>query len=208
MAAASNFDVFFGALFEAFQENRHVDIKLKSGDGTIVNAHKIFLSARSKVFRVMLEADECKTSRDETITLSELKHKELEALLEFLYKGSLTADKLKLHVRPLYLAADKYDIPYLQDVCRNHLISNLNSSSALDMLELSSVLSDDALNKSALDFVKKNIKDIAVLSEFDSFVERNPKLTVEFIKELTAGRCGWCGRDSGGARLTTHAVIW
>ncbi|XP_010537484.1 PREDICTED: putative BTB/POZ domain-containing protein At2g40440 [Tarenaya hassleriana] len=176
-------EVFFGGLVKAFKEQWQVDIRLKPGDDdNAIPAHKVILAARSKVFRDMLESDECKASQDETITLSELKHEELKTFLEFLYNGSLSFTELKQHVRPLYLAADKYEIPYLQDLCRNHLISNLNSSNALDVLELSDIPSDKPLNEAVSRYIIEHMDEIAFSQNFKPFVEKNPSLAVEIMQ--------------------------
>ncbi|XP_010554990.1 PREDICTED: putative BTB/POZ domain-containing protein At2g40450 [Tarenaya hassleriana] len=106
---------------------------------------------------------------------------ELEAFIEYLC-GSLPDDKLKLHVRFLYLSSYKYDIPYLQDVCRTHLISNLNSSNALDVLELSGVFSDGSLRRTSMDFAVGHAREIAFSAEFKEFVERSPGLAVDIMQ--------------------------
>lgn len=77
-------------------------------------------------------------------------HEELETSLEFMYNGSLPDTKLMQHVRQLYLAAVKYEIPYLQDLCRNHLIVSMNSSNAFDVLELAEIPSDKILKDASL----------------------------------------------------------
>ena len=68
----------------------------------------------------MLEEDECKTSSGkEIITLSEMKHEEVKALVEFIHNSGLTP--CAEHARSLYLAADKYEIPHLRNLCRTNL---------------------------------------------------------------------------------------
>lgn len=96
----------------------------------------------------MLESDMIKAfSGTKTITLSEMKHEELEILVEFMYSDgvSFSSAKLKKHVRSLYLAADRYKIMHLQDLSRDELISSLNSSNALDLLKLSQIPLDESL---------------------------------------------------------------
>ena len=61
----------------------------------------------------MLDSDGCKAPPNDTITLPELNTEELESLLGFLYSGNLPLDKLEKHVYSLFVAADKYEIPYL-----------------------------------------------------------------------------------------------
>ncbi|XP_010554991.1 PREDICTED: putative BTB/POZ domain-containing protein At2g40440 [Tarenaya hassleriana] len=198
MATQASFGFFPDALFNAYKEGRHADVRLKSGDGHVVNAHKLILSTRSRVFRDMLEPDECKTSNEETVTLSELKHEELEAFIEFMYKGSLPHDKMKQHVRSLYLASDKYDVPYLEDVCSNHLVSSLDLSNVLEVLELSCIFPDIYLQNAALGFAAKNVKEIALSAQFNAFVGRNPNLAVKIMQaSLNLTSNSTCSRCRG-----------
>ncbi|CAF2297730.1 unnamed protein product [Brassica napus] len=109
--------------------------------------------ARSKVFiRNILESDDFKASLSkETITLSEMKHDELETFLEFIYNGSLSDTKMMQHVHVLYLAADKYEIPHLQDLCRNQLIGSKNITNVLfDVLELARFIRTRSSNMKSL----------------------------------------------------------
>ncbi|KAJ0262420.1 putative BTB/POZ domain-containing protein [Hirschfeldia incana] len=149
------------------------------------------------VLKKMMELDEFKaSSKLETVTFSEMKHKELEALVEFMYSfdGSIPSESLKKHVTSLYLAADKYEIPHLRDICRNQLISSLNASNALNILELAQIPFDKALNDAAFTTIKNNISTIASSSEFKLFVVNHPELSVEIMKaSLAHNCCRYCG---------------
>lgn len=137
------------------------------------------------VFKKMMEPDECKASCElEIITLSEMKHEEVEALVEFMYSadGSISSRSLCKHARSLYLAADKYKILHLRDLCRNHLIRSLHSSSALNILELAQIPFDKELNDAALATINNNLRTIASSDEFKLFVDKYPNLTVEIMK--------------------------
>lgn len=151
----------------------------------------------------MLESDEVKTEakKVETVTLSEMKKEELEALVEFVYSdGTVLSPKAKQHVRSLYLAADKYEIPHLRDLCRYNIISSLDLSNALDYLELAQIPFDNGLNEAAFSFVKTNISTIASSEVFKLFVVSNPNLAWEIMKASVSHAnnsngtyCGNCG---------------
>lgn len=132
----------------------------------------------------MLEHEEYKASIGmETITFSEMKHEEVKALVEFMYSdGSMPC--CGVHARSLYLAADKYEIPHLRDLCRNQLISSLNESNALDILELAQIPFDNVLNEAALGCIKTNIATIVSSDKFKMFAASNPNLTVEIMRSF------------------------
>lgn len=150
----------------------------------------------------MFESDEIKASAQlETITLSEMKHEELEAFVGFIYSdGSMLSAEEMQHVRSLYLAADKYEIPHLRDLCRSHLISSLNSSNALNILELAQIPFDETLNDAAFTIIITNLSTISTSAEFKVFAGKYPNLTVEIVrasstKASSTKACSACGRD-------------
>ena len=138
---------------------------------------------RSTIFRNMLDSDECKAPANQTITLPELNHEELEALLEFLYSGSLPKEKMKKHVVSLAMAADKYEIPFLQKFCEEEMLGSLNSSNALDTLEISHTCSNQNLKEKVLSFIVRNLDDILFAPIFDAFALKNPHLVTQITRE-------------------------
>ncbi|KAL0740106.1 hypothetical protein Bca4012_081619 [Brassica carinata] len=176
---AANKRKFDGGLMNALKTQWPADVLLKAGDQTeAIPAQKFIL-----VFRNLLEPDDFKASLSkETITLSEMKHDELEAFLEFIYDGSLSLAKLVQHVRVLYLAADKYEIPHLQDLCRNQLIASMNTRNVFDVLELAKTHSDKILKHAVSEFFASNMEGISSSSKFMSFVKSDPALTVQAIR--------------------------
>lgn len=139
----------------------------------------------------MLESDtlKAKVGQIETVTLSELKQEELEALVEFIYNNrSVLSEKEKKHVQTLFVAADKYDIPHLRDVCRQELISSLKLANVINILVLSLIPFDEALNNAAAMYVVRNLLAICDTVEFKLFVEKYPDLTVDIIKSSKSRR--------------------
>jgi speckle-type POZ protein len=146
----------------------------------LVNAQ----AARSEIFKNMLDSDAYKAPASDTIMLPELNHQELESLLEFLYSGNLPSEKLEKHVYSLTLAADKYDIPYLLKFCERHMLRFLNSSNALDVLEISDTCSNKTLKETALNFIVKNMEDVVFSTKYEAFVPENPHLAVQITRAL------------------------
>ncbi|XVF82104.1 hypothetical protein PTKIN_Ptkin16aG0017700 [Pterospermum kingtungense] len=140
---------FLSGLFGAFKEDILTDTQLKPGDdGPCIPAHRVLLATRSEIFKNILDSDSFKATPSHTITVPELNSEELESLLEFLYSGSLPLEKLEKHVYPLFIAAEKYQIPYWHEFCQCYMLNSLNASSVLDVLETSEVCSNKELKKS------------------------------------------------------------
>ncbi|EFH55095.1 hypothetical protein ARALYDRAFT_901145 [Arabidopsis lyrata subsp. lyrata] len=186
MAKQSNLETFLGGVAKILGEKWQVDLLLKAGDteeGEAISAHK--LAARSKVFKKMLESEKFKVldGKIETVTLYELKQEELEALVEFIYNNrSVLSKKEKKHVGSLYKAANKYEIPHMQDLCRNELITSLNSSNALNVLEMSLNPIDRVLTFYALRYIIPNLKTICNSDEFKVFFGNYPEIAVVIVK--------------------------
>ncbi|GAB4832022.1 hypothetical protein Ancab_006039 [Ancistrocladus abbreviatus] len=174
---------FLGRLEAVFRDQIHTDIQLKPGSsGPPIPAHRALLAAKSEIFRNMLDSDGCKEAPRDTITLPELNHEELQSLLEFLYSGNLPVEKVEKHVYSLSIAADKYEIPFLQKFCERQMLGSLNSSNALDVLEIADVCSNQTLKDTALNYIVKNMEDIVFTPKFEAFTLKTPHLCVEITR--------------------------
>ncbi|CAH1434811.1 unnamed protein product [Lactuca virosa] len=174
---------FLSGFIDAFRDQIHTDILIRPGnDAPSIPAHRALLATRSNIFRNMLDSDGCKAAPNDTITLPELNHEEIESLLEFLYSGDLAKEKLEKHLYSLSIAADKYEIPFLQKFCENRMLEILNTNNALDILEISDTTCNRNLKETALSFVVKNMEDIVFAARFDVFALKNPHLTVQITR--------------------------
>ncbi|CAA7048057.1 unnamed protein product [Microthlaspi erraticum] len=145
----------------------------------------------------MFETDEFKaSSSQEIVTFSEMKHEEVEAFVEFLYSdGSTLSAKGKENVQSLFLAAHKYELLHLRDLCIKELISSLHFTNALDILMLSQETFERDLNIAAVDFILRNFKTIANSEEFKLFLFKTPGTALEIVK-LLINNAGVSYRDS------------
>lgn len=144
--------------------------------------NSLLQAIRSNIFKNMLGSDRYMAPPNDTIALPELTYEELECLLEFLYGGHLTKEKVEKHVYSLSIAADKYEIPFLAKFCENQMLKSLNSNNALEVLEISDTCSDQSLKETVLNFIVKNMGDIVFSAKFDAFALKNPHLSVEITR--------------------------
>ncbi|KAA3464585.1 BTB/POZ domain-containing protein isoform X2 [Gossypium australe] len=181
---------FLSGFMVAFKDQIHTDIKLKPNNGPCNSAHKSLLAARSEIFMNILSSDNCKAppTDTDTITLSELSTEELKSFLEFLYTGDLPADKFKKHVYALCVAADKYEIPYLQESCERYMLNSLNASNALDILDISNLHSKKKLKETTLNFIVQNMKSIVSSQKYEEFASSNPHLSVEVTRAFAEAK--------------------
>ncbi|KAH7443130.1 hypothetical protein KP509_02G021200 [Ceratopteris richardii] len=171
-------------LLKALLEEVHEDIELVTDDGLSVGAHKAALTFGSKVFRSMLE-NKVLSQTCLRIRVPDIVHNELKRLVEFIYSGRLTPEALKDHSKSLMVAADKYDVPQLMEVCEAYLVETLNTENVLGILELSARLSSPAvLESAALNLILKNWKSIIFFDEYEEFALKNPLLALKVSRSV------------------------
>jgi hypothetical protein len=103
-------------------------------DKTTFNCHKFVLANRSDVFEAMFENMDTKEMQDGLIKINDVSNKTMKDLLSFVYKNKIPDIDDKL-----LLAADKYNIADLCNLCSRHLINikptaicNVESTRSLD----------------------------------------------------------------------------
>ncbi|KAF7830897.1 BTB/POZ domain-containing protein [Senna tora] len=169
---------FLRTFVDAFRAQIHPDILVipgKHNNGPPIAAHKALLATRSEIFKNMLESDECiKAEANKSITIPEMGREEVECLLEFLYDGKLSPEKLEKHVYALSLAADKYDIAYLGKVCEKYMVTSLSIGNALDVLEIADTCHNAELKESTMKFLVHNIGDVVLSDRSCGFYGSNP----------------------------------
>ncbi|XP_008799863.2 BTB/POZ domain-containing protein At1g01640-like [Phoenix dactylifera] len=179
---------FLDGLVLALRDGIHTDIMVKPGTGAPIAAHRALLATKSEIFRTMLGSDVCKAPAEDTISLSELSHDELKCLLEFLYAGCLPKGSADKHLYSMLVAADKYDIPFLRKVCEHQILDSMDSSNALDILEVSEVCSNRMLKDHAMNSVVRHVEDVVFSTRYDEFALKNARLCVEitraFLREM------------------------
>ncbi|KAI3983346.1 hypothetical protein MKX01_013413 [Papaver californicum] len=113
-------------------------IRVKPGNGPSTGAHKFVLATRSEILKNMLESDLCKAAPDESISLPEFNHEELDTFLD--------------------------------------------SSKALQVLEISDVVSNEKIKLAALELIVLQYKEIILVPSFDEFAKQNPHLVVQITR--------------------------
>ncbi|KAK4798163.1 hypothetical protein SAY86_030489 [Trapa natans] len=197
---------FLAGSLTAFSEQIHTDIHINPGDhGPSINAHKSVLASRSEIFKNMLDSDVCKAPPESSIiTLPGLAGDELESLLEFLYAGDLPSEKIEKHAYSLSLTAHKFEITYLQKFCDRHMLRSLSVKTALDVLEISDMCSNQKMKARALGFIVGNFEEIAFSEKYEEFCRKNPHLSVQITRAILVDARS--GRVSTGGEVCSSKV--
>ncbi|KAH7434996.1 hypothetical protein KP509_06G044200 [Ceratopteris richardii] len=83
------------------------------------------------------------------------------------------------------LAADKYDVPLLIEICEAYLVDTMNTRSALEALEVASRLSSaTVLKEAALSTIVHNSESILFSKDYEEFALKNPLLAVKVSQSV------------------------
>jgi hypothetical protein len=115
-------------------------------DKITFNCHKFVLANRSDVFEAMFEKRDTKEMQDGLIKIDDVSYKTMKDLLSFVYKNKISAnqdidDKL-------LIAADKYHITDLSNLCSRHLIKTIIVDNAIDLLVVGYLVNNTELMES------------------------------------------------------------
>ncbi|GIY38829.1 speckle-type POZ protein [Caerostris extrusa] len=123
-------------------ENVLCDVKLRTRAETFP-AHWFILSARSPVFRAMLQSD-MKEKAQDSIDIEDVDADTVRRMLLYMYSDACE-DLQWESASQLYAAADKYQILSLKEECSSFLMSNLDTANACDALMIADLHNDEHL---------------------------------------------------------------
>ena len=168
-------------LRQIMETQKYSDVTLVTDDQQQFNTHKFILSACSSVFKDIFD----KTPANSTIYLRGIQHKELEAILQFVYLGKATIYQERLKIF-------------------------LNVTKDLNIKEIGDVVSDDAEESMHEDVHEENQHNSDDIQEngFED-LEKEEKVDFPFDRKTITGiasfHCDVCDKNfSTKSNLTKH----
>lgn len=164
-----------------FQSEKASDVVFTVGNEEI-SACKVILSSQSDVFASMFDCDmvEKETSR---VKILDIEPTIFKLLLQYIYSGKLDFNNVDELIK-LSLAADKYAIQSLVDICGYHIYHNITVNNAVDALIVADHLRYDFLKKYCIDFIIKNRNAIVDTEGFKDMVKSHADLFVEIFRRM------------------------
>ena len=107
----------------------------------------------------------------------------MEQILYYLYFQKVKDNKVIN--TDLMMAAEKYNIKGLLDVCTNYLGSNLSEENALDVLVKAELIDQKKLFDAASKFVCNNIGRVNKTSAWEETVKKNPTLITDLFSKMS-----------------------
>lgn len=125
------------------------------GKREVIPAHRSILAIQSTTFCAMFGNASWNEAKSGDHKIDDVNAHTMKSLIEFLYLGKRAVES-SADVRDLFIAADKYDLVELKELCEKVLGDNVDVASAVDIALLADRHSAKSLRKRAIDFIKDN----------------------------------------------------
>ncbi|XP_037821033.1 speckle-type POZ protein B-like [Lucilia sericata] len=167
-----------------FQNGKLTDFILV-GNGKEFHVHKAILAARSEVFAAMFE-HEMQENKLNRVEITDIDPEVIQEMLLFIYTGVVT--KLYKMAKFLFVAADKYALEGLKEMCEKKLCEQLSIEIAAETLILADRLSAFELKEKAIKFINDNSSEVVKTEDWKNMQETHPYLIVEAYQRMANGK--------------------
>ena len=147
------------------------DVKLKCGDQEFP-CHKFILSLRSDVFKAMFSSD-IEVKDDNIVEIMDVDPEVMTIMLKFLYTDKIEEKNINCQ---LLIAADKYNIKKLIDICLGHLVGIIDKENIFEITFTAYLIDNDGLLEYASKFIFENHEIMDETERWDEFKATHPKI--------------------------------
>ncbi|GFT73934.1 hypothetical protein NPIL_153451 [Nephila pilipes] len=151
------------------------DVELLTTTRTIP-AHKAFLCARSRVFKVIFTSDGQKST--DSVVVSHLDYDTAYRMLMYVYTNSLDGLQWESAIK-LYAAADKFEIIPLRRRCSSFLNNNLSPSNLYEVFHLAHLCDDFDLLTIAQEYALAHEEEVFHSEQWKEFTKNNAIVAAE-----------------------------
>ena len=145
-----------------------------------IPAHRAILTARSPVFAAMFQHNMQENRTNET-EVTDVTPAAFKALLRFIYTDHCEVGSL---AEEILVAANKYDIQELKQICARKLRKNLTVENAARLLVLSDLHQVNDLKDGAIRFINENAAAVMKTPTWPAFSKSHPYLILELYSKL------------------------
>jgi len=166
-----------------FESGEHTDCVVVC-DGREIKCWKGLLSARSSVFKAMFVHDTTE-KRVGRVEINDLEQDIVYEMLFYMYSGNVS--NIEAKAAKLLVAADKYDLMELKQMCEMSLCENLNADNVCEILIVSKLHNCSILQSNALKFMKVNGKQVMAQAGWMEKLQYHPDLLSRMFETLVNG---------------------
>ena len=141
-----------------------------------IGAHSAIVVSGSPVICAMLEEDKFKEGRTKVVEVDDIDPAIFKEVLRYLYTGKAPKLDEDDMTEPLFLAADKYQIEGLKDLCEQSLIAKLNIETVVHYLAVVHLYTAPLLLEASLKFLEEHQMEIVDRPEWKQLNENHSDL--------------------------------
>ena len=141
-----------------------------------IGAHSAIVVSGSPVLCTMLEKDKFKEGRTKVVEIDDIDPLVFKEMLRYLYTGKAPKLDEDGMTEPLFLAADKYQIEALKDLCEQSLIAKLNLETVVHFLVVAHLYTAPQLLEASLKFLASRKTEVWTRSEWKELMKTYPDL--------------------------------
>lgn len=150
----------------------------ENGTEESILTHRLILACRSSYFQTMLASPfQWQESTSEFLNIAEVRFKTMKRLIQFLYTENLGKMQPQT-VLELLMAANRFFLDDLRQVCTDHIREFVDLSNVLDILELAESFQAIELKEYCFSFLAKNptsVLELKLLHDIDSKLSKEMK---------------------------------
>ena len=167
------------AIGNLYLDNEFSDIKIIC-DGKEFPCHKLVLSLRSSVFKAMFSSDlKISDAEDEsTLKIDDISAGTMTQFIKFLYTDELKSEDIDAN---LLIAANKYDLKRLVNICVKHLESIIDVENVMEITFTAYLIDNDQLLQKASKFISNNIGAIKKPDQWDQIKKTYPHIATKVM---------------------------
>lgn len=169
----------FDSFEELFISKAFSDVTVKA-DGENFELHKCILSTRSPVFEAMFRSDMEEKNKN-VVEITDVKYQVLQELFLFIYTGKVN-DIAKI-VGELLIAADKYCIQGLKELCEKTICDNIKPNNVIKYLELAITNNAEKVRAETINWISLYLDVLVDSKQFADLDKQNPGVLLEIMKK-------------------------
>lgn len=166
--------------FENLLTNEEFSDVTVTSNGKSFFLHKCILANSSNVFHAMFSNDISEKNQN-TVEITDVRYEVLQEFFRFIYTGKV--DKLMEMVCELLIAAEKYDIKALKELCEETMCAELSEQNAIRYLDLAISNNAEKLQENTINFISLHLEDFIDDPEYEILHEQHPKLSLRIMKK-------------------------
>ena len=141
-----------------FEDKSFTDFRVMC-NGKSFPCHKVFLMARSSVFKTMIEGN-MKEAKEGSVEIEDYTETVAENFVKFFYTGHVDEEILKENAVSFLDLGEKYDMAGLKTIAEQTMIANLDKENMLSLFQAGNLYRGKKIKAAAMIFIRQNRRSL------------------------------------------------